>query len=80
MRGTKVDERNGVGQGHRGDTNIISRPEETDTSEIHARYISRVQRSARVLIDADVTFFLPSSLTSRNLSTKLSLDKERTET
>lgn len=33
------------------DTNIISRrelrPEETDTSEIHARYISRVQRGAR---------------------------------
>lgn len=33
------------------DTNIISRrglrPEETDMSEIHARYISRVQRGAR---------------------------------
>jgi len=61
------------------DTNIISRPEETDTSEIHARYISRVQRSERVLIRPDVAFFLPSSLTSRNLSTIIQVTSRRTE-
>lgn len=59
------------------DTNIISRRELHDrkkrTRPKFMRVTYHVSSAAHVVIDADVAFFLPSALTSRNPRPQLSL-------